>query len=67
MNNYIVVYFANSCSAKFDKKDVVFITDETTLPDTLSNYLNSGKTVINWHNVCFLRDVPDTTYVGLTN
>ena len=59
----IVVYFVNNCSAKFSKDEIVFVRDGVIFPDDL----NIGKTLINWRNVCFVRDVPDTPYVGLTN
>ncbi|MBR4457365.1 MAG: hypothetical protein IKS31_00175 [Clostridia bacterium] len=53
MSKEIIVYFVNNCSAKFDKDNVVF-SDDTPSP----NYFNIGKTVLNWRNVCFVRDIP---------
>ena len=51
----IVVYFVNNCSAKFNKDEVVFITDGVIFPDDL----NLHKTIINWRNVCFVKEVKE--------
>jgi len=64
----IMVYFRDGQKAGFDRDKVsfsyggdnMFSFSENSESDTFSRLIDDGKALVNWENVCFVREiVPD--------
>lgn len=61
----IMVYFRDGQKAGFDRDKVsfsnggdnVFSFSEKSEANTFSGLIDDGKALVNWHNVCFVREI----------
>lgn len=64
----IAVYFANNNKAEFDREKICFRAGDGTVfelgnsyheEDNYANLVADGRTMINWDNVCFVKEAPE--------
>ena len=68
MDKPIMVYFMDNRKVKFDRDKATFRTEDGnvfTLDDSQAeegyfhDLTTDGKALINWSNVCYVKDAPD--------
>ena len=61
MPRKLMVYFTNDYRAQFDADKVVFVSDPfATMNETLvQSHIEEGRSVVNWDNVCFIREIEE--------
>ena len=61
MPRKLMVYFTNDYRAQFDKDKVVFVSDPfAMMNETLvQSYIEEGRSVVNWDNVSFVKEIEE--------